>query len=80
MKLDETTLIVVQDYINELNEKIGLKPETMKDVRKAIGKYKTELKNFRLVVDNGLACPLCESDNIYKRSGYDVCFDCGHHF
>lgn len=80
MKLDETTLIEIQDYIDTLDEKVGLKPETVEDVRKAIDKHRTELKNLRLVAVSGLVCPLCKSDNIQKRSGYDVCFDCGRHF
>ena len=80
MKLDETTLIEIQDYIDTLDEKVGLKPETVEDVRKAIDKHRTELKNLRLVAVSGLVCPLCKSDNIQKRSDYDVCFDCGHHF
>lgn len=49
MKLDKTTLIEIQDYINELDEKVGLKPETIEDVQKAIDKYRTELQNLRLV-------------------------------
>ena len=53
MKLDETTLIEIQDYINALDEKVGLKPETVEDVRKAIDKHRTELKNFRLVAVSG---------------------------
>lgn len=80
MKLDETTLIEIQDYIDTLDEKVGLKPETVEDVRKAIDKHRTELKNLRLVAVSGLVCPLCKSDSIHKRFGYDVCFDCGHHF
>lgn len=36
MELDETTLIEIQDYINALDEKVGLKPETVEDVREAI--------------------------------------------
>lgn len=53
MKLDETTLIEIQDYINALDEKVSLKPETMEDVRKAIDKHRTELKNLRLVAVSG---------------------------
>jgi len=48
MNIDETTLIEIQDYINALDEKVGLKPETMADVRNAISKHKYELKNLRL--------------------------------
>ncbi len=44
MKIDETTLIEIQDYIEYLDEKVGLKPETIEDIRKAIGKYKKGLK------------------------------------
>lgn len=25
-------------------------------------------------------CPECKAENIEKRSGYQVCFTCGHHF
>lgn len=49
MKLDDTTLIEIQDYINALDEKVGLKAETVEDIRKAINKHRTELKNLRLV-------------------------------
>lgn len=53
MKLDETTLIEIQDYIDALDEKVGLKPETVEDIRKAIDKHKAELKNLRLVAVSG---------------------------
>lgn len=49
MELDETTLIEIQDYINALDDRVGLKPETIEDVRNAIDKHKSELKNLRLV-------------------------------
>lgn len=49
IELDETTLIEIQDYINALDEKVGLKPETVEDVREAINKHRTEFKNLRLV-------------------------------
>ena len=48
MNLDKTTLIEIQDYINALDERVGLKPETVEDVRNAIDKHKAELKNLRL--------------------------------
>lgn len=48
MEIDETTLIEIQDYINALDEKVGLQPETMADVRKAISRHKAYLKSTRL--------------------------------
>lgn len=56
MKLDETILIEIQDYIDVLDEKVGLKPETVEDVRKAIDKHRAELKNLRLVDVSGSVC------------------------
>lgn len=76
MNLDETTLIEIQDYINALEEQVGLESETVKDIQRAISRYRTK----RLLVASGLRCPSCYSENIHNRSGYDVCFDCGHHF
>ena len=51
MKLDETTLIEIQDYINALDEKVGLKSETVEDIQNAINKHKSELKNLRDVIN-----------------------------
>lgn len=68
MKLDETTLIKIQDYINTLDEKVGLKPETVEDVRKAIDKHRTELKNLRLVAVGGLDFPLLSIHDFAWRS------------
>lgn len=45
MNLDQQTLIEIEDYINHLDEKIGLRPETMLDIDKAISKYRNGLKN-----------------------------------
>ncbi len=46
MTFDETTLIEIQDYINQLDEKVGLKPETMEDVRSAIAKHRSDLQKI----------------------------------
>jgi hypothetical protein len=79
MKLDETTLIEIQDYINELDEKVGLKPETIEDVRKAIDKHRTELKNLRLVAvmvelpDNHV----CRYSKAMNQPYPRLCVDCG---
>ncbi len=52
MTLDEATLIEIQDHINQLDENIGLKPETMDDIRRAISIQKKSLKLFK-PQDNG---------------------------
>lgn len=49
MNLDTTTLIEIMDYVNSLDEKIGLKPETIDDIQNAINKYKSELPSLDTV-------------------------------
>lgn len=44
MHLDLETILEIEDYIQHLDEVIGLKPETIKDVEKALNKLKNELK------------------------------------
>lgn len=73
MKLDETTLIEIQDYIDALDEKVGLKLETVEDVRKAIDRHRTELKNLRLVAVSGQVCTCTTA----KEIGYPKCLMCG---
>jgi ribosomal protein L29 len=81
MRLDETTLIEIQDYINELDKKIGLKPETIEDVRKAIDKHRTELKNLRLVaVSSQLVCSHEKIEHIDNFSDRMECVSCGKSF
>lgn len=46
MILDEVDLMELEDYINHLEATVGLKPETVLDVQKAINKRRSELKNF----------------------------------
>lgn len=36
MNFNKETLVEIEDYINALDERVGLKPETLKDVRRAI--------------------------------------------
>lgn len=43
MKFTEELLIEIQDHINDLNEQVGLKPETIKDIDLAISKQLKEL-------------------------------------
>lgn len=77
MKLDETTLIEIQDYIDALDEKVGLKPETVEDVRKAIDRYRTELKNLRLVAVSGRSEQLANFCTCKKPWGVNgICVVC----
>ena len=76
MRLDETILIEIQDYINELDEKVGLKPETMEDVRKAIDKHRTKLKNLRLTVVSGLSCKCGNKTFIHRHTNWIECTAC----
>ena len=72
MNIDETTLIEIQDYINALDEKVGLKPETMADVRNAISKHKYELKNLRLADVVG------QSEQLKPNGSYYSECECGN--
>ena len=76
MNIDEQTLVEIEDYVKYLEEKFGLKPETMDDISKAISIQRSELKKLRI----GSFCPMCDSGNIQQRNGVSVCFDCGTHF
>lgn len=46
MKIDQTTLIEIEDYINHIDDVIGLKPETVIDVKNAISKYRKKLNSI----------------------------------
>jgi len=43
IEFDQELLIEIQDYINELEEQVGLRPETMKDIEMAISNKMKEL-------------------------------------
>lgn len=47
MKFDEETLIEIEDYIQALDEQVGLKPETMLDISSAISKERELVKNSK---------------------------------
>ena len=51
MKFDEETLIEIENYIQVLDEQVGLKPETVRDIEKAINKQKCKLKNCSIPPD-----------------------------
>ena len=44
IKFDIETLIEIEDYIEQLNNDVGLKIETLLDVKRAICKAKNQIK------------------------------------
>ncbi len=44
MNLDEETLLEIEDYIKHLDEKFGLKYDTMLDIESALTKYHNQIK------------------------------------
>lgn len=71
-------LIEIQDYINALDDKVWLKPETVEDVRNAIDKHKAELKNFGvgdvMSLLPSIPCECGKNFNPYLDGGN--CWDC----
>ena len=70
MKFDEETLIEIEDYINALDESVGLESPTLIDIDKAIAKKRKELK--KLTIQNVSLCafsnclePVAKHSNIY---------------
>lgn len=66
MIFDLETLIEIEDYIEELNNSVGLSIETITDIKRAIYKQKSKLKNCAIpVVDNStlitetVECSVC---------------------
>jgi len=39
-----------------------------------------DIQPFYQIYQLKITCPECKSDNIHERSGYQVCFTCGHMF
>lgn len=52
MKIDETTLHEIEDYIDHLDEYVGLKPETIIDIFRAINKYRKSIRINSVNVPN----------------------------
>ena len=47
MNFDEETLIEIEEYIQALDEQVGLKPETILDINKAITNQRKLVKNTK---------------------------------
>tara|TARA_R110000824_G_scaffold369304_2_gene558763 strand:+ start:1035 stop:1199 length:165 start_codon:yes stop_codon:yes gene_type:complete len=48
MNIDETTLIEIEDYIDELDTSVGLENSTLTDIKNAISKKRDELKKLHI--------------------------------
>jgi hypothetical protein len=53
MILDYETIKEIEDYIKQLDEIVGLKPETLQDVEKALSKQKGKLKTDHSFMKQG---------------------------
>jgi hypothetical protein len=60
MEIDNTILIEIQDYIEKLNDIVGLTPETMDDIRQAISKYRKKMEQ------------LPKNDRVYIRDWFSI--------
>ena len=49
--MDKKTLIEIQEHIDFLNEKVGLSPETIQDVRQAIDSYQAKRLSFEILTN-----------------------------
>lgn len=62
-----------EDYIEQLNETVGLTTETYKEVKAAISKERTKLKKLiiaNVIVPKGTVCPHCQGSG---KDGHDRC-------
>lgn len=48
MVFDEVTLIEIEDYIQALDENVGLNPETIRDIAQAIFKQRKLIKKLNI--------------------------------
>ena len=80
MNLDEETLMEIEDYIKHLDEKIGLKAETMLDIEKAINRCRSELKNLHKANVIKSVCVHCGKGREMHTVHSAMCLDRMHHF
>jgi hypothetical protein len=50
MNFDEVTLIEIEDYIQSLDESVGLKVETIQDIAQAINKQRGLVKKLTIPI------------------------------
>lgn len=79
MNFDEETLIEIEDYIQALDEQVGLKPETILDINRAITKQWKLVKNINYdTVLDAVCCPKCGKDEVETNSKGNWCINCNH--
>jgi ribosomal protein L7/L12 len=78
MNFDEITLIEIEDYIQALDESVGLKVETIEDIRQTISKQRGLVKKLTIP---DVMCSLTDDDklelinNLRKETGWGM-MDC----
>jgi hypothetical protein len=65
MIFDEVTLIEIEDYIQALDENVGLNPETIQDIAQAIFKQRKLIKKLTIL-------DVIKDDVVYAQ-----CRECG---
>lgn len=71
MNFDEETLQEIEDYIEALDESVGLRPDTMFDVNEAIGRQRRKLKILNI---DSVIVSVCECENLTG----ELAFKCDH--
>lgn len=78
MNFNEETLIEIEDYIQALDEKVGLKPETILDINRAITKQRKLVKNINYdTVLETVNCAVCGKElTEQEKEGGNCCDEC----
>ncbi len=68
-----------EDYIEQLEETVGLTTETYKEVKTAISRERSKLKKLIItdvIVPKGTVCECDNPDICQDNTGLIYCFDC----
>ena len=78
MNFDKETLIEIEDYIQALDEQVGLKPETILDINRAITKQRKLVKNINYdTVLEVVNCAVCGKElTEQEKEGGNCCDEC----
>jgi len=77
MKLDEKTLIGIEDYIQAIDENVGLKIETIKDLAQAITKHRGLVKKLTIPVVRKCTCDIPSNQTHFEDGKLKwTCFKC----
>ena len=77
MNFDEVTLIEIEDYIQALDENVGLKVETIQDIAQAISKQRGLVKKLTIPDVVGRSEQLCHCGK-QEDSRYSPCCSLEH--